>query len=114
MSRPTRLMVLGCGLAMIAMNSGCRSFRGQQVPPERPYVMDSASSIEMTPPPVGFSSEPATRPFPGASETSMPTPGLGNPGADPLPGMPGLAPSAGTGSGFDPAVMTPPGGFTPN
>jgi hypothetical protein len=119
MNRLTKVVSLGCMLGLLPIAGGCRSFRAEKVPPEQPYVMDSSAPIEMTPPPVGFSSEPAARPFPAAAtDTSMPTPGLGATGADPLPGMPGLMePPAG--SGFDsnnlssPAPLTPLGGAQP-
>lgn len=119
MNRLAKVVSLGCILSFLPILGGCRSFRSEKMPPERPYVMDSASSIEMTPPPVGFSSEPSARPFPAAAtDTSMPTPGLGAPGADPLPGMPGLMEPPAN-SGFDtntlssPAALTPPGGLSP-
>ena len=118
MNRHAKVVSLGCMLSLLFTAGGCRSFRGEKVPPERPYVMDSASSIEMTPPPVGFSSEPAARPFPASvTDTSMPTPGLGAARRRPATRHAGPDAQPPANSGFDtnslssPAALTPPGGY---
>lgn len=89
MNRSRRWSLLRTALIGSALLAGCHhTRRGEMVPPERPYLATPSSASAMGAPSVGFSAEPASNAFSGATAVppgTEPTPGFGTQGATPSP-----------------------------